>query len=209
MHEEGEFWDPLMIKYNTAGGQIDRFNKGNSSVFPWTHPCSFGPCKLRLWCKSKDMPPMFSQFLGCPEPHRHLCSLLHSNLPSGPSLPWHKRTRHSSGSVGDVDYDTNARCPEVLCVLWRFVLLCSAHFCVQLGFVQLQGASKNSFLEILSSTLRSGGRLGSPPIVSAWSELQNMECETSYFKVRPAETRASLFRTRSTTTLGTCHIHQP
>ena len=28
MHEEGEFWDPLMIKYNTAGGQIDRFNKG-------------------------------------------------------------------------------------------------------------------------------------------------------------------------------------
>ena len=94
-------------------------------------------------------------------------------------------------SVVDVSYITNVRRQELF-HFWTFFV----HFW-----------AIKEFLEVHSSALRSGRRWGSLPIMGDGSRLQNMKCRT--FFVQAAETRASLFRTRTTTNSRACHIHQP
>ena len=100
---------------------------------------------------------------------------------------------------GDVDYIANAnvsKCHQNGCS-------CFFSFCVQLWFLQVQGfiflASRNSFWESHSSTLRGRGQQGSHLSYILDAKSRTKSAKTYCLKAQAAETHA-LFRTRSTTT---------
>ena len=115
---------------------------------------------------------------------------------------------HCLDEVPDVDIISDVGRPELFQRLsFSFFVPCSilVRATAKLRFL----ASENSVMVTHSYALKGACRPSSLPIAGAGSRLQNMECKTSCLEAQAAETHTSLFRARSSTTPGACHIRQP